>query len=190
MYIRLIPLFLTLFLFTSCSKSNKSILDDYVQSHNNHNIEKSLSYFSDDVIFELAGVWVKMGKSKVRELEEWDSELNSQLNFIVHKENGDTLFCTGIEKNDWFTSVGINEVNYDSIIFIFEDKKIKRVFAKTSPEINIKVAEAMKSIVEFTKLTNNNILSQLIPKGEFVYSRESAQQWIKLLEAWKNEKEY
>jgi len=179
--------FLLLFL-SSCSKDNKTILQDYVSSHNSHNVEKSLSFYSEDITFELVGTWVKSGKEKIKELEEWDSATNSNLSFQIVREYGDTLFCTGEEKNDWFTAVGIETINYSSIKFVFENQLIKKIVAEPNPEVNEKIGKVMGSIMEYTALTNSNVISELLPDGEFIYSKDSAEKWLKLLKAWNDDK--
>jgi hypothetical protein len=179
----LIIILITSFLF-SCYSNNESLLKQYVIAHNSHNINKSLEIYSEDISFELVGTWIKQGKDEIKKLEEWDAAVNSQLQFNALRESGDTLFCNGIEINDWFTAIGIEKITYDSIIFIFEEQLIKKIIAKPSSEINQKIGRAMGSIIDYTSKTNNNILSELIPNGEFVYSKENAEKWINLLEMW------
>jgi len=183
------PIFLiSLFILSSCTQNNKSILNEYMNAHNSHNIQKPLAYYSDDITFQLVGTWTKNGKEEIAELEEWDSAVNSKLQFYVQKESGDTLFCYGTETNDWFTAIGINEIKYDLIIFIFDNQVITKIIAKLDPEINERIGRAMGSIIEYTTQTNNDILSELIPKGEFIYSQESAKKWLKLLGEWNKER--
>ena len=173
-------------LLFSCSNDNGSILNQYITTHNSHNIDKSLSFYTNDISFELTGTWIKKGKSQIRELEEWDAALNSKLDFYITNESGDSLFCKGTEENDWFKGVGIDKIEYDSIIFIFEDGLIAKVIANPSVETNKRIAEAFGTVLKYTKVTGNNILQELIPNGEFVYSAESAGKWLRLFDEMKN----
>jgi hypothetical protein len=175
------PLFLS-----SCSKDNRSVLNQYISTHNSHDVDKSLSFYTNDISFELTGTWIKEGKSQIRELEEWDAALNSKLSFFITDESGDSLFCKGTEENDWFKGVGINKIEYDSIIFIFTDGLIAKVIANPSVETNKRIAEAFGNVLEYTKVTGNNILQELIPNGEFLYSEESAVKWLRLFDEMKN----
>ena len=171
-----------LLLLSSCSKDNRSILNQYISTHNSHNIEQSLSFYRNDISFELTGTWIKTGKSKIRELEEWDAALNSKLNFYVIEESGDTLLCNGTEENDWFKGVGIDKIEYDSIIFIFKEGLISKVIANPSEESNKRIAEAFGAVLEYTKSAGTNILQELIKDREFVYSAESAKKWLQLFD--------
>ena len=105
------PLLIFSFILISCSHQNRSIINGYISAHNSHDINRSLSYYSDDISFELVRTWVKHGKNEIRNLEEWDAALNSKLNFYVTKESGDTLFCKGTEQNEWFKGVGIDKID-------------------------------------------------------------------------------
>jgi len=45
----------------------------------------------------------------------------------------------------------------------------------------------MSSIMEWAYQENDSTLLELLPDGEFIYSRESAEKWLKLLERWKQD---
>ena len=182
-----ITLILLLFIFCSCSPNNESIVKNYIIDHNLHNVEKSLSYYSDDITFELVGTWIKSGKKEIKSLEEWDSAVNSNLKLNLFKTSGDTLLYTVKEKNDWFSAIGIEQINYDSVLFIIENGKINKIIAIPLPEINIKIGKAMNSIMNWAAQTKTS-LTDLIPNGKFIYSKESAKKWLSLLKRWQGDK--
>jgi len=175
---------LSFFILPSCSTDNNYIVENYIKIHNSHDVQKSLSYYSDDITFELVGTWIKSGRKEIKSLEEWDSAVSSNLKLSLFKTSGDTLFYTAKEKNDWFTAIGIGKINYDSVLFILKNGKINKIIAIPSPEINVKIGKAMNSIMTWAAQTNIS-LSDLIPNGKFIYSKESAKKWLVLLKEWR-----
>ncbi len=179
-----IKIFLLFTITLACTERNEDILTEYLATHNSHNVQQSLSYYSDDISFELVGTWIKKGKEEIKNLEEWDAAVNSFLEVNIVRINKDTLFCSGNERNDWFIAVGIDEIVYEEIIFIIKDGLIYKVVAKPSSETGKKIGSAMNSIMEWASKTDNNPLSELLPNGEFTYSKETAEKWLIVLDKW------
>ena len=171
-----------------CSQSNEEILLDYLEHRNQHNINKSLSYLSDDIRFELIGVWIKTGLSDLRELEIWDKSMNTALDFEIAKTIGDTIICIGTERNDWFSALDMEFVEYESVTFIFEKGKIREIIAKPDPTFTQRIIGKMQDVQAWTKENNDDTLRKLLPGGRFTYSKESAEMWLDLLQRWNESK--
>lgn len=45
-------------------------ITEYQEAHNNHDIEKELSFLAVDITFEAVNVWTKRGKDQIRKLAE------------------------------------------------------------------------------------------------------------------------
>ena len=174
-----------LFYLISCSNNESvNILKSYQEAHNQHNVEKSLSFYDDSIKFELRGVWIKKGKKEVRKLEEWDSALNSNLIFNSIKVKQDSIFCKVTEKNDWFKAVGIKKLIHDTAIFILKEGLIRQIIAKPSPETSIRIHKIIQEISEWSTKVNDDTISELIKNGQFIYSKESANKWLGLFKKW------
>ncbi len=168
----------------SCNENKKGIVQTYEKLHNTHDIEGELLLYHDDIKFELKGTWIKSGKAKIRELAEWDSVLNSNLEFEIFDVKGDSVFCKVAEKNDWFKAVGIEQIIHDPTIFIVRNGRITNIIANPSSEVGKEIGAKISAIYSWSNMTNDNTINELIVNGEFIYSDESAEKWLRLLEKW------
>lgn len=172
-------------LFTiSCNQNSITLVKKYEKLHNSHDIEDVMLLYHDDIKFELVGTWIKSGKEEIRELEEWDRALNSNLKFETFEVRGDSVFCKVIEKNDWFKAVGIEQIIHDPTIFIVSKRRIKKIIANPSEEIGKEIGAKLGSVYSWSKITKDSTINELIKDGEFIYSNKSAKKWLKLLDKW------
>lgn len=181
-YLVLIALLVTL--LPGYSQSPVALIRAYEKAHNAHDVERSLDFYNDTVAYELSGVWVKKGKDQIRELEEWDAALNSNLKFesiAVHK---DSLFCMVVEKNDWFKAVGIDQLVHNPTVFIVKDGSIHKIIATPSAEDRRKIDTSINSIFDWSLEVNDSSVFGLIQNEEFIYSNQSAKQWLTLFKKW------
>ncbi len=172
------------FIIISCNDNKKAIISTYEKLHNSQDIEGEMLLYHDDIEFELKGTWIKSGKEKIRELAEWDNALNSNLKFETYYIKGDSVICKAIEKNDWFKAVGIQQIIHDPTIFILKDGRISNIIANPVAEFGKKIGEKIGSIYSWSNMTRDSTINELIVKGEFIYSAETAEKWLSLLEKW------
>ena len=104
--------------------SNSTNLIDLVKtfkdSVNQDNVEKTMSMFTDDASFEIVGLSKFSGKQNVKNVFEYDVGVNTNLQFINCKSEGNTVHCQILERNDRLKAIGIDELKYSSCIFIFK----------------------------------------------------------------------
>ena len=181
MTIHRLLIFLSCLIVISCDKENKvDIISSYFENHNNHDIENALNHYGEDVVFELKGVWTKTGLADMRSLEEWDAALNSHLRLESAEVSGDTVRCKVIESNDWFRSVGIDSLVHDPAVFVIRDGKFRHIMGYPSAETGKQVEAAMGKIFQWSAMTGDSTVYDLIHQGQFVYSTESANTWMEL----------
>jgi len=173
-----------LMLMSACSTSPESVILAYEREHNAHDVESALSFLTDDIIFDFQGVWVKRGKDALRELEEWDAALNSNLKVTLVRESQDSTYCSVVESNDWFRAIGLEQITHDPVIFITREGKISKIIAAPSMESGPLIMAAMKDISDWSSVVGDTSLSFLIKDGEFLYSKETAARWLVLFQKW------
>lgn len=120
----------------------------------------------------------------MHELAEWDSTLNSHLNFEIMKRNEDTLLCRVKESNDWFKAVGMEMIIHDSVWVVVQNGKIKSIKAVSNPQQGKAIAEVIQTLFKWSSETGDTILLTLFRGDEFVYSKETAQSWMHLFRRW------
>jgi hypothetical protein len=168
----------------SCNHNGISVVKTYMELHNSHDIEGAMLLYHDDIEFELVGTWIKSGKEEIRQLEEWDKALNSNLKFEAFEMQGDSVFCKVIEKNDWFKAVGIEQIIHDPTVFIVTRGHIMKIVAKPSQEIGKEIGAKLGSVYAWSKIAKDTTINELIKDGKFIYTEESAKKWLKLLDNW------
>jgi hypothetical protein len=180
---------LVLFISVSCSNSFTNTIKTYEIAHNSHDVDKVMSLYTNDITFEVAGVFKKSGKEQVRGLAEWDLATNSNMIISNIEISNDTATFKLKEGNDWFRSLGIEYMYYEPCIMVFENGLIKELKAEGTQESIIAFSEAWPPVFEWLRKEKNEELSKLItPKGEFIYNFENAKLWLSLLKEWKNSK--
>lgn len=89
------------------------------------------------------------------------------------------------ERNDWFRLAGIDAVHYDACDFGLRAGQIASITAIMAAESAATIGQALHAITTWASQHRRQALNALMPAGEFLYTRESAAAWLKLLEEWK-----
>ena len=170
---------------SSCAPDLSERIRAYEATHNTHDVEKLMSFYRDDIEFEIVGVWVKKGKAAVRKLAEWDRATNLQMTISDIVVSGDTVTFKLVEKNDWWTLAGIGEVHYDPCFMVFRNGLITKLRATMTQEGLDKYAKQWPLIISWAQEHRKDELKELLPNGKFIYGAESAKKWLALLRAWR-----
>lgn len=160
-------------------------LRSYEGAHNRHDIEAVMAMCTDDVRFEVVGVWAKVGKEEVRLLEEWDAAIDGSLSLSALVASGETVNCRALERNDWFRLAGISEVEYSSCRFSFRQGLIAEMRCEMTVESREAVSTVLRSVTRWASRERGDEFARLMPEGEFVYGRENAKVWLALLREWR-----
>jgi hypothetical protein len=176
-------------LASSCSSYLSERVRAYEATYNTHDVEKLMSFYADDVEFEIVGVWVKKGKAVVRELAEWDKATNMHMTISDITVSGDTVTCKLVETNDWWRLAGMGEAYYEPCVMIFHNGLISEMRATMTQESLDAYARVWPSIISWARDHRSEELNELLPGGLFVYGAEAANKWIMLLQEWRAAKE-
>ena len=174
-------------MFLSCSTNLEDRVKAYEEAHNKHDIDKVMSFYTDDIRFEIVGTWSKVGREQVRQLAEWDAATNSHMEISDIKVSADTVTFRLDEGNDWFRLLGVEVLNYEPCMMIFQDGMLKYLKAELSDVSMIPVQEAWQLMFQWASEERSKELSELMPGGEFMYSADYARRWLSLLSEWRDE---
>lgn len=176
----------SLLMVISCSnEKSQEVVKSYIAAHNAHDIEKSLTFYDENVVFELKGVWTKEGLSQIQSLEEWDAALNSNLKLESMISKEDSVFCRVVENNDWFDAVEITDLVHDPAIFVVKNGKIKKIIGYPSQKTGKEIEAVIGALYQWSQKAQDSTINELIQNGQFVYSAKSAEKWLNLFEKWK-----
>ncbi len=179
-------LVLLMFIFLSCAPKLDERVKTYEQAYNSHDVEKIMSFYADDIKFEVVGFFVKEGKEEVRSLTEYDATVNIHMSISNIKINGDTATFTLIESNDWFRLAGVEELVYEPNRIVFRNGLITEIRAEITPESAKAASKAWQTMMQWASKEHSEALAELMPGGKFIYTAETAKKWLELLKEWRN----
>jgi hypothetical protein len=177
---------ISLIVLISCSKEKtQKTVESYIAAHNDHDIEKAMTFFDKNIVFELKGVWTKKGLSEIQSLEEWDAALNSNLKLESINLKEDTVFCRIVENNDWLGAVDITDLVHDPTAFVVNNGKIKIIIGYPLEETGREIEVAIGALYQWSQETQDSTINDLILNGQFLYSAKAADKWLDLFKRWK-----
>jgi len=181
----LLLIILTLFLFTAgCGEQSENILRAFEDAHNNQDIDRILRIISDDITFEISNDWMIDGKESFRVYAEWDAAINSLFRFDNLQIRGDTIHGRLIETNDWFNLMGIKAVIYDSVTVVIENNLITHITASQKTSNKRETQSKFESFIRWAADERSSELVGLMDGPSFVFRKENASRWLRLLEEW------
>ena len=161
---------------------------DMAEANNCHDLERELSFYTDDAKFEIVGEggFVIEGKEELRKLFARDALLNCRLTLTdFHIQSEMVIAHRGKEQNDFFTAIGLDTIYYYKIRDTFRDGLIQEVRAELSPE-SIKALENRGNAFH-EWVTKNNHPDELrilekIEKGEITPANKD--KCLELIRQW------
>ncbi|WP_297691024.1 hypothetical protein [uncultured Eudoraea sp.] len=157
-------------------------------NRNHHDVEKIMTMFTEDATFEIVGLSKFSGKEQVRIIYEYDVGVNTNLQFINFKSDGDTVHCQILERNDRLDAIGISELKYSSCIFTFKNVLIQSIAAEVPADFvehNIKIFK--KFIPWITENHPDEYSRMFTSEGRFIYNCENGRDVVPLLRKWSME---
>lgn len=169
----------------ACTPDLSQLVRAYVEVYNNHDVEKIMSFYADDIRFENVGVWLKTGKQEVRKITEWDTATHIVMKVSNITVQGDTVTFSLLETNDWLKLAGIGEALYEPSRIVFRDGKIAVIQAKLTEESLDRWLPKWNAILAWAKEHRPDRLAEVMPEGAFVFGADYAHKWLELLEEWR-----
>jgi len=177
-----LPALVLMVSISSCSKSNLAdIVREHLAAVNNDDIEKNLTYFTDDAVFEPDAATKLSGKAQVRQLMEWDVANNAELFIKDLKVKGNTVIAELTEKNEGWMLLGI-DIPY-SATYEFRGRYIRRAKLVFSPESWKMFEDKFGPFAEWAKRTHPEEYRRMNQAG---YSAEGSRFFLSLAKEWRD----
>ncbi len=172
-------------LITSCEPTLINKVKAFQEAINNHDIEKSMSFYADDVRFELLGTpMVIEGRENLRKPIEEQFILNNHLTLTDIKADGNTVTCKVKEQNDMLKAAGIDALHYDYNRLTFKDGLIKQEIAKPTQETLKIMAEFREPFEKWASEKRTQQWAKLKSKG---ITKENVSEWLDITRQWREE---
>ena len=168
--------------FSSCSRPNLGdIVREHIQAVNNDDVEKNLTFFTNESLFEPDAATKLSGKAQVRNLMEWDVVNNARLSIKDLKVKGNTVIAELTEKNEGWRFLGI-DIPFTAT-YEFRGRYIRRVKLEFSPDSWKIFEDAFKPFAEWAKRTHPEEYQRMSEAG---YSAEGARFFLSLAKEWRD----
>ena len=164
------------------------LVESFQERVNQHDVEKIMSMFTEDATFEIVGLSKFAGKQHVKIIFEYDVGVNTNLQFINCKSEGNTVHCKILERNDRLDAIGISILKYSSCIFTFKDGLIESFAAEIPPDFVEYNSKILKKFIPWLTENHPNEYSRMfMHDGRFIYNRENGRDVVPLLRKWREE---
>lgn len=181
-----LPFLLSLILIMSFSCCYKPNLGDIIREHikavNNDDVEKNLTFFTDDIVFEIVDEMKLSGKDQLKELMESDVVNKARLTIHGMKEEGDTVIVDLTEENEGYRLLGIEELPIMTT-YKFRGRLIEKVKLESTPEDAKLYDEKYKP---FAKWASQEHPQEFNKMDTGAYTAENARLFLFLLKEWKD----
>lgn len=171
-------------IFISCSKKPATIVKEYEEAYNSHDVNKLVSLFSKDAVIELSPINKLRGKLQIKGYAEFDSVLNSHITISDIAESNGRAFFVMNKENDLLKTIGIDSAKY-SVIFKTDGGKIVHISGSTTVETDNKFKEFQEPFMLWAARKRLDVLNDIMPNGNIVYSAMNAKKYLDLVIDWK-----
>jgi hypothetical protein len=176
-----------LLLTTSCSPKLDEKITAYQEAHNSGDIEKEMSFFAEEIKYEVVGRWKVTDKEHLKQLAETDVALNSHLIFTDIKSSKNKVTCKVEEQNDLLKTFGIDKLNYEFREFIFVDGLIKEVKTQPTQEGADALRDSYGAFGTWASENRKEEFDEL--RSEAVITKDNVGKWLALMRQWREESE-
>lgn len=168
--------------FTGCQRQNLlNKVKAYVDAANRHDLEVIDAAITDDIVFELNGSNIAAGKGQFKIIQDNDAGFNTILEFVNCRQEGNTVICEAIERNDFLKAAGINELYYASEVITFKNGLIQKISANLSSASATAQDEFTQPFILWLKENRPEEFAKVMsPDGKYKWGRESAVIMVKL----------
>ena len=161
-----------------------NLVKTFQERVNQHDVEKIMTMLTED--FTLDGK--TSGKQQIKNIFECHAGVNTNVQFINCKSEGNTVHCQMLLRNDKLDAMGIGEVKSSSCIFTFKDNLIQSSAAEWPPDFVEYDSKFNKKFISW--LTENypdDYSRMFMPDGKFIFSLENGRDFSSLIRKWSEE---
>lgn len=174
----------TALLYLTCSPSRKDMVIKYFDAVNKHESASELLLLSDNITYSVVESFTLRGKNELRNLAEYDSTMHSEFVYSNLTEAGDTVICQVTEKNDWLAALNITSITYDYAKFVVRHKHIRDIIMKMNDQSINKISSKTEPLIDWASNNKPDVLNDIMPGGEFIYNKVTAEMWLQLLQKY------
>lgn len=174
-----------LLLTTSCKPKLDEKITAYQEAHNSGDVEKEMSFFAEDIKYDVVGQWKVTSKESLKKRAEIDVVLNSHLIFTDIKSSKNKVTCKVEEQNDSLKMCGIDTLHYEFREFIFEDGLIKEIKTQMTQEGADAIRNSQRAFNRWAAENRKEEFEEL--KRERIVTKDIILKWLVLMRQWRED---
>lgn len=162
----------------------KRKFESYVACLNDHEIEKALSFLSDDFHIHFTDYDFTIDKKGMINVLGWDKGVNGGVSYKELVVEGDSITGLFTERNDFFELIGIKEL-MAKITFTFDKSRliVRQSYTPLPNQSSFQVK--MQLAVEWLRENRPGEIDEIYHQNQIQFNRESGERWLALLKEWK-----
>jgi len=170
------------------SETMRKQFEAYFKSHNAHEIEKTLSFLSDDFVLHFTEYDFKIDKEGLVDVLGWDKGVNGNVSYEKLTTNADSITGLFTEQNDFLKLVGIEELKA-TITYKFDisGKIVRQTYTPLPDQPSFQ--DKMQLSIEWAKINRPQELNDIYPKNQIQFNEETGKRWVILLKEYKTQSE-
>jgi ketosteroid isomerase-like protein len=166
-------------------KSPEQLVQNFEGIYNSHDVEKIMSLYSNDAVFEVAGMFKFSDREKIRGAAQYDSALSLTMTISHIEVRGDTAFFKLKENNDWLDVMGIAAAYYDPAFIVFNNNKIQHLKAIGTQETMKAFQDALAGFMPWVNENRSEKFAEIAPGGKLIFTVESAVKFLDMAKEYK-----
>jgi hypothetical protein len=162
----------------------KRQVETYVQSLNEHDLEKALSMLSNDFKLHFTEYDARVDKKGMVNILGWDKGVNGMVSYEDLAAEGDSVTGLFSEQNDFFKLIGINEFKA-KVSFTFDESGLMVKQSYTPLPNQPSFLEKMQPAIEWAKKSRPEELAKIYRDNQIQFTEQMGKRWVLLLKEWK-----
>ncbi|HKJ17754.1 MAG TPA: hypothetical protein VJ984_10420 [Xanthomonadales bacterium] len=162
----------------------KRQFEEYFESLNAHEIEKALSYISDDFTLHFTEYNFSIDKEGLVDVLGWDKGVNGKFSYEKLTIKEDSITGLFKEQNDFLKLLGIKDLRATNTYrFEFSGKIVEQTYTPLPDQPSFQ--DRMQECIEWAKANRPLELRDIYPENQMLFNEETGKKWVILLKEWK-----
>ena len=143
-----------------------------------------MGFYAEDYVVESPDMGFRLNRQELGPIIDWDLAVHARFEVEDLEASGNTVQFTLLENNDFLELAGLPPFRL-SCVCIVDGGEIRSQEFRVL-EGTVDVGPAIAPAVEWAKEIYPELVEEIYPNEQLVYTAESARKWIELLREWRS----
>lgn len=188
---RLLSLCLIILEVTSCSATKQKVsmkdqFNAYVQALNNHEIDRIMSFLSDDFQLHFTEYDMAIGKEAMGDVLGWDKGVNGSVSCDQWQIEEDSVKTIFTERNEFLRLIGIIALRAE-ITYRFDNSGLisTQIYRLLPGQPSFQ--KELEPALEWARKHRSGELAEVYPQNQIQFNEEMGMKWVALLKEWRRD---